>query len=241
MEEEKHVLFKRDSQDHDSLEDVWDDTALIQAYDRAVNLAKEKAAAKLAAESNTPPCGSTSLEGMPKASTSSPAKNNWKPGDFVTAVYSEDGIIYEAVIETINDASSSCIVKYIGYDNKEEVMLKDLRPSNGAWSRRTQIEASREMSSDEMICEASNESPVCTEKVRESNTLEWEPVQPLPSFPKKPDGFIPPPPPLAAWPSSSTSDENQNSLYSMLMSWYMAGYHTGYHQGLTQNDKKKSC
>ena len=106
-------------------------------------------------------------------------------------------------------------------------MLKDLRPSNGAWSRRTQIEASREMSSDEMICEASNKSPVCTEKVRESNTLEWEPVQPLPSFPKKPDGFIPPPPPLAAWPSSSTSDENQNSLYSMLMSWYMAGYHTG--------------
>jgi len=234
MAEEKYVLFKRNSQDQDSIEDVWDDTALIQAYDRAVNLAKEKAAAKLAAESNA----SAPPEGDFSATTSS--ESSWKVGDYVTAVYSEDGIVYEAVIESIKNSTSSCIVKYIGYNNKEEVMLKYLRPSNGPESRNNQIEASTEVSSDEMECEAPKQCPAQAQKAEESKTSEWEPVQSTHSMPKKPPGFIPPPPPLTAWPTSSGSEENSDSLYSMLMSWYMAGYHTGYHQGVTQNSKRKS-
>jgi len=246
MAEEKYVLFKRYSQDQDSLEDVWDDTALIEAYDKAVNLAKEKAAAKLSATESSATAsvdGIQSFDEKLKTNTSSPAQNHWKIGDYVTAVYSEDGVIYEAVIESLNNRTLSCIVKYIGYDNKEEVMLKDLRPSNGPESRKIQMEASREMNNDEMECEASNKSPIQTHEVGESKKLEWEPVQPSLNVPKKSYVFNPPhipPPPPTAWPSSNLSEENSDSLYSMLMSWYMAGYHTGYHQGVTQNNRKKT-
>ena len=142
-------------------------------------------------------------------------------------------------------------------------MLKDLRPSNGPESRKIQMEASREMNNDEMECEASNKSPIQTHEVGESKKLEWEPVQPSLNVPKKSYVFNPPhipPPPPTAWPSSNLSEENSDSLYSMLMSWYMAGYHTGklpvyeakmknveltcfhtgYHQGVTQNNRKKT-
>lgn len=103
--------------DQDSLEDVWDDTALIEAYDKAVNLAKEKAAAKLSATESSATAsvdGIQSFDEKLKTNTSSPAQNHWKIGDYVTAVYSEDGVIYEAVIESLNNHTLSCIVKYIG-------------------------------------------------------------------------------------------------------------------------------
>ncbi|KAK3704375.1 hypothetical protein RRG08_012439 [Elysia crispata] len=40
---------------------------------------------------------------------------------------------------------------------------------------------------------------------------------------------IPPPPP---WFTDKGSGEENEALYSMLISWYMSGYHTGYYQGL---------
>ncbi|XP_035825144.1 survival motor neuron protein isoform X2 [Aplysia californica] len=52
------------------------------------------------------------------------------------------------------------------------------------------------------------------------------PVPPPPAFPS-----FPPPPPLFS--QEGPGDENE-AMYSMLMSWYMSGYHTGYYQGLKQ-------
>ncbi|KAK0058010.1 survival motor neuron protein 1-like isoform X1 [Biomphalaria pfeifferi] len=43
---------------------------------------------------------------------------------------------------------------------------------------------------------------------------------------------VPPPPPL--FTERGSGDENE-ALYSMLISWYMSGYHTGYFQGLRQS------
>ncbi|GFR89074.1 survival motor neuron protein [Elysia marginata] len=40
---------------------------------------------------------------------------------------------------------------------------------------------------------------------------------------------IPPPPP---WFTEKGSGDENEALYSMLISWYMSGYHTGYYQGL---------
>merc|ERR1712071_200070 len=196
--------FKRSSQD--SIEDVWDDTALIEAYDRAVNLAKEKVAAKLAAEDGASSSvnEAAKLKETSNACSNTSAEKKWKTGDYVTTTYSEDGITYEAVIESINNAST-CIVKYIGYDNKEKVLLKDLQPSNGPQSRKIQIEASREFSSDEMECEVSDEASGQNQKVRESSALKWEPVQSVTGTSGKSNAFIPPPPPPAAWPSGGGS------------------------------------
>lgn len=90
---------------------MWDDSALIQAYDKAVNLAKEKIAARL----GTTDEGSTPNGEKDSTPNKSSKKQDWKVGDYVRSVYSEDGIIYEAIIEKMNPANSSCLVKYLGW------------------------------------------------------------------------------------------------------------------------------
>lgn len=49
---------------------------------------------------------------------------------------------------------------------------------------------------------------------------------------------VPPPPPL--FTERGSGDENE-ALYSMLISWYMSGYHTGYYQGLKQSAANASA
>ncbi|KAM4868777.1 survival motor neuron protein isoform X3 [Urocitellus parryii] len=56
----------------------------------------------------------------------------------------------------------------------------------------------------------------------------------LPPFPSGPP-IIPPPPPIC--PDSDDAD----ALGSMLISWYMSGYHTGYYMGFRQNQKEGRC
>lgn len=53
----------------------------------------------------------------------------WKVGDLCLAVYSEDGRLYDAVITSVSPNRGTCMVKYRGYGNEEEQMLKDLVPS----------------------------------------------------------------------------------------------------------------
>ena len=91
---------------------MWDDTALIEAYDRAVSFAKEKVAQKM--ESKNVNAGPSSLFNDPENSTSPSKKKGWKIGDYVRSVYSEDGVIYEAVIESISESNDSCQIKYLG-------------------------------------------------------------------------------------------------------------------------------
>lgn len=86
---------------------------MIQAYDRAVNLAKEKVSAKLKSKEQ-PQTGSEEVSNGEGLSTPSPNQQNWKVGDYVRSVYSEDGIVYEAIIKRIKETSSSCLVKYLG-------------------------------------------------------------------------------------------------------------------------------
>lgn len=96
--------------DPESHEDVWDDTALIQAYDRAVNLAKERVAAHLGLNEEAP-ASTPSTADLPNGD--SPKKQNWKVGDYVRSVYSEDGVVYEAIIKKMKQPNS-CLVKYLG-------------------------------------------------------------------------------------------------------------------------------
>lgn len=107
-----------------SIDDTWDDSALIQAYDLAVNLAKEKVAAKLRlkedAKAGTSQEASQSTDTEEQELQSKSTKQlKWKVGDYVRAVYSQDGVVYEAVIEDIKTNSSTCLVKYLG--NKRHV------------------------------------------------------------------------------------------------------------------------
>lgn len=51
----------------------------------------------------------------------------WHVGDSCRAIYSEDELIYDAVIISI-DGSGTCVVKFHGYGNTEEQNLSDLLP-----------------------------------------------------------------------------------------------------------------
>ncbi|KJE88355.1 hypothetical protein CAOG_000018 [Capsaspora owczarzaki ATCC 30864] len=67
---------------------------------------------------------------QPTASASlEPRMVEWHVGDECISVYSVDQREYPAVIEQISDDGIYCIVKYLGYNNKEEVELESLQPN----------------------------------------------------------------------------------------------------------------
>ena len=116
--------------------------------------------------------------------------------------------------------------------------MHNLLPSSGPESRRLQAEsaAAAEASSDEMDSETLEDATAAGNASSRTLLPPWKPVMSSPgkrqkqnsgrSLPMPPP---PPPPPPSAWPSGGIASGDQDSLYSMLMSWYMAGYHTGYH------------
>ena len=52
----------------------------------------------------------------------------WHVGDSCRAIYSEDELIYDAVITFVDHSSNTCVVKFCGYGNTEEQNLSDLLP-----------------------------------------------------------------------------------------------------------------
>lgn len=138
---EGNVLFVRNDKangvvsgsDHD---DAWDDTLLIRAYDKAVNSAKEKLIKSLEAlendESNVDSSSVVEEGNSPKRKKKHESrKRTWKVGNSCRAVYSLDDEEYEAEIVKMLPNGKSCIVRYYGYGNEEEVSLDDLLPSLG--------------------------------------------------------------------------------------------------------------
>ncbi|NXD85598.1 SMN protein, partial [Halcyon senegalensis] len=115
--------------------DVWDDTALIKAYDKAV--ASFKNALKNG-ECSEPSDKREQRQGMKRKSnkknrsrrncSSTMPLKQWKVGDSCYAVWSEDGNVYQATVVSINQKRGSCVVTYTGYGNQEEQHLSDLLP-----------------------------------------------------------------------------------------------------------------
>lgn len=130
------VLWKRDSDSHLEHEDIWDDSALIDAYDRAVGQVKEAIARKLSENHND-----TKKKIKPRTKP-----KTWKVGDFCNAVYSEDSINYEAYIKEISQSGTNCLVQYIGYGNEEVLPVSEIQPSLGKEIRdRQELLSQKEM------------------------------------------------------------------------------------------------
>jgi len=55
------------------------------------------------------------------------ATSAWNVGDECRAIFSEDGVEYRAVIESIT--GTSCVVKYVDYGNSESKPLSELKPA----------------------------------------------------------------------------------------------------------------
>uniref|UniRef100_A0A131Y7Z8 Putative mrna splicing protein smn survival motor neuron n=1 Tax=Ixodes ricinus TaxID=34613 RepID=A0A131Y7Z8_IXORI len=214
------VLWRRTEFQDD---EIWDDTEMIAAYNRAVSKIKDEISRRSRTSSET------------QASQSEPPAG-WKQGDYCIAVYSGDHLPYEAKIKYLK--GKHCTVHYIGYGNEERVLVADLHPSEG---RRARL-AQRERAESSVHASASSFPP---------HLPQWDAPQAVSGEPwkrQRRSAFsntvaripsIPPPPP----PPPFTGDIKDNeALSSMLMSWYMSGYHTGFYQALQQaREEQKTC
>lgn len=125
----KDVLFARGAAQSDD-SDIWDDTALIKAYDKAV--ASFKTALKGDDEPQTPkndPPGkkrkNNKKNNSRKKSHSAPDRE-WQVGERCSAYWSVDGQVYSATISSIDQRKGTCVVLYTDYGNEEEHNLQDL-------------------------------------------------------------------------------------------------------------------
>ncbi|XP_059397934.1 survival motor neuron protein 1-like isoform X1 [Carassius carassius] len=115
--------------------DIWDDTALIKAYDKAVASFKNA----LKGEDNV----TTHKKDFPvkkrknnkkgkcrkrcnSAANKEVIMNSWQVGDSCYSFWSEDGNLYAATISSIDQEKGTCVVCYTEYGNEEEQNLSDL-------------------------------------------------------------------------------------------------------------------
>lgn len=123
------VLFARGAGQSDD-SDIWDDTALIKAYDKAV--ASFKTALK--GEEDTTPTKKenpgkkrkNNKKNPSRKRTNVPPEKKWFVGDSCCAYWSEDGQLYNATISSINEKRNTCVVVFTDYGNEEEQSLSDL-------------------------------------------------------------------------------------------------------------------
>ncbi|XP_069360304.1 survival motor neuron protein isoform X1 [Maniola hyperantus] len=136
-------ITSSESGDEENDNDIWDDCKLNNAYDKALNMANIEVAKRLAMSTNTEGDGSTPKKPVltltPPKSKKKKNKSKWKAGMNCRALYEEDGMEYEAIVmRIIND--KECVVRFLGYENSEIILISSLKPSLGKGERNKQIQ-----------------------------------------------------------------------------------------------------
>ncbi|AWP06884.1 putative survival motor neuron protein 1-like isoform 2 [Scophthalmus maximus] len=242
----KEVLFSRGSGQSDD-SDIWDDTALIKAYDKAV--VSFKTALK---SEDEPPASKKNQPGKKRKNnkknqsrkrTNAPPDKVWQVGDSCCAYWSEDGQLYAATISAMDETRDTCTVVFSGYGNEEEQNLEDLLAELSEGDDETDAKVKEaESSTEESESSAANKPKQQPHSKAQKSKAHKEPppmwAAGFPGFPPCPPPthafrqMIPPPPPM------SPDMMDDEALGSMLISWYMSGYHTGYYLGLKQGRKE---
>uniref|UniRef100_A0A4W5N5W6 Tudor domain-containing protein n=1 Tax=Hucho hucho TaxID=62062 RepID=A0A4W5N5W6_9TELE len=170
----------------------------------------------------------------------------WMLGSRCRAVYSEDGLVYPAVLVWMR--GERCRVKFEGYGNEEELELSTLLSPDdlGGHCGRAAAKGKCYNLGNE---QGDKKKPSCRKE--EPNGRSREPNDhPFPFFPPvpPPNGSLdflsllpPPPPPPCVWPpraglvdAGEGLDSAVTDLSSMLLSWYLCGYHTGCYMAMQQ-------
>ncbi|XP_046547647.1 survival motor neuron protein 1-like isoform X2 [Haliotis rubra] len=218
--ESGYVVFQRGKESDES--DIWDDTALIKAYDNAASIMKARLAER---EGGTNENGEMAGESVTQTQDGAAKKKKkkhrpkkkkqqqkWKIGDSCRAVFTEDGLLYDAEIIGIDEAESTCTVRYTEYQNEENQPLDRLLPPRPTSKAHTNVSLSE---------------PPFRFPSNHAAHAGGPRVPPMP----------PPPPPPPLMSEDVVSDDE--ALSSMLISWYMSGYHTGYYQGLQRGRQQQ--
>ncbi|GAB0088580.1 Survival motor neuron protein [Sergentomyia squamirostris] len=220
-------------------EDPWDDELLIQAYEESIRLSKLEVAKKIAAGTCKDTNDNTKTDDSAGRRSLLWQPVKYKVGDFVRAVYADDGTEYEATVVSTSGGTGKCLIKFIGYENEQYVSASELKDSHGGEARAEQIEASlRE------LCEDDDDASTTTDGQESTITGTSEtysiPGHTLPFLnPGSASSLFKPPslPPFANDPS-----QDGKLLSAMLQAWYTSGYYTGLYEGqrmATKSHKKK--
>ncbi|XP_073480501.1 survival motor neuron protein isoform X1 [Aquarana catesbeiana] len=267
LEEGSEVLFRRGAgQSEDS--DIWDDTALIKAYDKAVSSFKK------ALKNGDCNVGPPSPEKNPNPKRKNNKKNKgrkknnalplkkWRVGDSCNAIWSEDGNLYPATISSIDAKRGTCIVVYTGYGNNEEQNLTDLRFPDSSEADSDHKDQVQDVNGEEHSTDDSDRSSRDSESrdhrtAATAKNTHFPPAPPpfMPGFGRPGENSSQAPPFFPGWPPSFSPGpplipppppmgpditEDDEALGSMLIAWYMSGYHTGYYLGLKQSRMEAS-
>ncbi|XP_051962454.1 survival motor neuron protein 1 [Xyrauchen texanus] len=155
------VIFCRGTGNSDD-SDIWDDTALIKAYDKAVASFKNALKGEDNVTTNkTNEPGKKRKNGNKSKSrkrcNASPDKE-WQVGDSCYALWSEDGNLYAATILSIDHEKGTCVVFYSDYGNEEEQNLNDLLTEASDLDEETQKAADVQVKETESSTEESDRS-----------------------------------------------------------------------------------
>ncbi|EAA13589.4 AGAP004011-PA [Anopheles gambiae str. PEST] len=181
-----------------------------------------------------------------------PATGAFEIGDYVRATY-DDGVDYEAKIIGFG-SHGDCLIRYVGYNNEQTVLLEELLPSWGRKARRQQrVEAAEaeaaaadsqmDISDDERFTKQASKIKInfgpnfgrssmdqaAGGRSRRSGML----------GPSMSTAYmVPPPPPMPPMLEDADDVESEN-LSAMLMSWYMSGYYTGLYHGQRMSQQQQ--
>nr|XP_045591543.1 survival motor neuron protein-like [Procambarus clarkii] len=266
------LLYNANDSENATHDEIWDDTLLIQQYDQAMAQVRQKLHRRLSGTNTTESEQSTELlqktvehlsenksqganVAKKKKKKRNKKKTDWNVGDACRCQYSGDGIWYEGTVIAVNSEGGSCTVRYVGYNNEEEVPLHTLAKSKGEAARHRQRDIADDGQSEQSdlgssVIESDMQSDTDVERTHKRHRAphthrSQSGSMPPPNFPTGGSQFAPPPhlphlPPPPALTMDLTSDpQTSEALHTMLMSWYMTGYHTGYYQGLRQAQTRK--
>lgn len=197
----KDVLFTRGTGQSDD-SDIWDDTALIKAYDKAV--ASFKTALKgeddqQEFKKHQPgKKRKNNKKNQSRKRTNSPPDKEWQVGDSCTAYWSEDGQLYPATISSIDENRGTCVVVYTGYGNEEEQNLEDLLAEISEGDE----ESNTKVKEGESSTEESDRSTTPNQHKHQAHSKGQKPKtprEPPPMWASGFPGFPPGPPPMHAF------------------------------------------
>ncbi|XP_061084638.1 survival of motor neuron-related-splicing factor 30 [Conger conger] len=107
------------------------------------------------------------------SSAAAPPSHSWKVGNRCMSVWNEDGQLYEAEIEEIDEENGTAAITFMGYGNAEVVPLPNLKPVEEG--KRSDEDGSKSKSRKEQIAEQREyKKKKAQKKVQRMKELEQE-------------------------------------------------------------------
>ncbi|VVC98693.1 unnamed protein product [Leptidea sinapis] len=228
------VLYVRGMNVSESDDDnIWDDRKLNDAYDKALRMANDDVAKRIAMSTNTgskyTEKQSSSKKSQSTSSKSKSSKIQWKAGMQCKAVYKDDGLVYKAVVLSIID-DKDCIVQFSDYDNLQKMPISELqlpldKSEQAVRIAETLFDRHDDGFESQTVEDMEHEEGTSTGDLgvsqQQKRNRKGKSKQKRSSFT------------LSDMPMPDISIlKNDQALSSMLLGWYMSGYYTGLYQGM---------